>query len=82
VLVPRIVSRDALAIIAEKLRAEIKSKPVAGQIFQTVSIGGYFASPSENTDAILKAADDALYKAKQAGRDQSIVTAKEASKPG
>ena len=82
VLVPRIASRDALAIIAEKLRAEIKSKPVAGQIFLTVSIGGYFASPSENTDAILKAADDALYKAKQAGRDQSIVTAKEASKPG
>ena len=74
VLVPRIVSRDALAIVAEKLRAEIKSKPVAGQIFLTVSIGGYFASPSENTDAILKAADEALYMAKQAGRDRCVVT--------
>jgi len=78
VLVPHIISREALAIVAEKLRAEIKSKPVAGQIYLTVSIGGYFASPSENTDAILKAADEALYMAKQAGRDQSVVTQKDA----
>jgi diguanylate cyclase (GGDEF)-like protein len=74
VLVPRIISRDALAIVAEKLRAEVKSKPIAGEIFLTVSIGGYFASPNENTDAILKAADEALYAAKQAGRDRCVVT--------
>jgi diguanylate cyclase (GGDEF)-like protein len=77
VIVPHIVSRNALTIVAEKLRAEIKSRPVeveGGRIFLTVSIGGYFADPKESTDIILKAADEALYMAKQNGRDCTIVT--------
>lgn len=77
VIVPHIASRNALTIVAEKLRTEIKSRPIAvddERIFLTVSIGGYFADPKESTDVILKAADDALYMAKQNGRDCTIVT--------
>jgi diguanylate cyclase (GGDEF)-like protein len=77
VIVPHIVSRNALNIVAEKLRAEIKSRPLAidgMRIPLTVSIGGYFADPKESTDTILKAADDALYLAKQNGRDCSVIT--------
>jgi diguanylate cyclase (GGDEF)-like protein len=77
VIVPHIVNCDALNIVAEKLRTDIKSKPFTidgRQIFLTVSIGGYFADPTESTDAILKAADDALYLAKEKGRDCCVVT--------
>jgi diguanylate cyclase (GGDEF)-like protein len=77
VIVPHIVSRDALEIVAEKLRNDIKARPFAvdgKQIELTVSIGGYFADPAESTDAILKAADDALYLAKEKGRDCCVVT--------
>jgi diguanylate cyclase (GGDEF)-like protein len=77
VIVPHIASRDALTIVAEKLRAEVKARPFTsggGQIRLTASIGGYFADPHESTDTILKAADDALYMAKQNGRDCTIVT--------
>ena len=85
VIAPNIISREALTIVAEKLRTEIRSRPISvegGQIFLTVSIGGYFADPNESTDAILKAADDALYQAKQDGRDRTIVTQKQAQPAG
>ena len=85
VLVPHIASRNALTIVAEKLRAEIKARPLAfegAKVFVSVSIGGYFADPKENTDAILKSADDALSLAKQNGRDRTIVTETAASPAG
>jgi diguanylate cyclase (GGDEF)-like protein len=77
VIAPHIASREALAIVAEKLRTEIKGRPFSSggeRISLTVSIGGYFADPQEDIDAILKAADDALYAAKQNGRDCTVVT--------
>lgn len=77
VIVPHIISREALAIVAEKLRSDIKIRPFTidgNHIELTVSIGGYFADPNESTDTILKAADDALYLAKDKGRDCCVVT--------
>src|SRR4051812_4462045 len=77
IIAPHIVSRAALVIVAEKLRAEIKAKPIpitGGKLNLTVSIGGYFADPQESTDVIVKAADDALYLAKQGGRDRTVIT--------
>ncbi len=76
VIVPHIANPQALGIVAEKLRADIKSRPFmidGAPVVLTVSIGGYLADPAESTDAILKAADDALYQAKENGRDCTVV---------
>lgn len=39
----------------------------------TYSIGGVFASPSVKLDDVIRQADDALYRAKHAGRDRACL---------
>jgi diguanylate cyclase (GGDEF)-like protein len=78
VIVPGIADREMLLTTAEKLRAEIKTRPfVLGteRIVLTASVGCYLAQPAETIDAMLKAADDALYSAKSEGRDRIVVAA-------
>jgi len=72
----RSADNAALAARAERLRSEIKARPIPadGQaVALTVSIGCYVADPSETIDAMVKAADDSLYEAKEGGRDRVIV---------
>ena len=60
--------------IAEKLRlsaAEPISTP-AGVVNTTVSIGVTLARPGEKTGALIDRADEAMYRAKQQGRNQVI----------
>lgn len=56
--------------MAEKLRALVQAQPFAqvGQV--TASFGVADFRPADNLDTWLKRADDALYAAKAAGRNQ------------
>lgn len=60
--------------VAEKLRASA-AEPIpvpGGEINTTVSIGVTLARPGEKTGALVARADDAMYRAKQTGRNQVI----------
>ena len=60
--------------VAELLRRSV-AEPIptsAGALRLTLSIGVTLSSPSESTDALVARADAAMYRAKQAGRDQVI----------
>jgi diguanylate cyclase (GGDEF)-like protein/PAS domain S-box-containing protein len=64
---------DALAV-AEKLhrRAAEPIQTSAGPITTTLSIGVTLARPAESTDALIARADEAMYKAKNRGRNQVV----------
>lgn len=73
VIVPGIQDAASLSLMADKLRAEIAGTDISPQhpgLRVTVSIGCHLADPAEAADRMLKAADDALYAAKQAGRNR------------
>jgi len=60
--------------VAEKLRASA-AEPIlipGGTVSTTVSIGVTLARPGEKTGALVARADDAMYRAKQTGRNQVI----------
>lgn len=76
VIVPGLTDTAILAATAEKLRQEIANsevKPDGAGVRLTVSAGCYLAEPSESIDRMLKAADDALYTAKQTGRNRVVI---------
>lgn len=63
---------------AERLRGEVKKRrfrygEVAIQITLSAGVAAYPACPAESPDDLVKAADDALLKAKRKGRDQVVV---------
>jgi diguanylate cyclase (GGDEF)-like protein len=66
-------------IVAERLRQQLKQCPFTvdgGTVTVTVSIGLAEASVSmPGVDALMKAADRALYQAKAAGRDRAVMAA-------
>jgi len=66
--------------VAEMLRSRA-AEPIpttAGQVAITLSIGVTIANPNESTDALLARADDAMYQAKNRGRNQVVAIAAEA----
>lgn len=65
--------REAAAMRAEAIRRALSDCPViwSGQeIRVTASIGVAVWSPTETAEAVIRRADEALYRAKHAGRDQ------------
>lgn len=71
------VSEQTAHIVAERLRRSISEVPFKcsvpeGEITVTVSIGGTLIAPGaqDQVEVVLKRADDALYDAKENGRDQ------------
>jgi diguanylate cyclase (GGDEF)-like protein len=59
--------------VAERLRAGIGHQPyatAAGDLSVTISIGVASIEPGDDTAALVRRADDALYRAKRAGRDR------------
>ena len=78
VIVPDIADVGTLGATAEKLRQEIAKAPVSQdtpKVRLTVSIGCHLADPAESIDRMIKAADDALYSAKQTGRNRVVMSA-------
>jgi diguanylate cyclase (GGDEF)-like protein/PAS domain S-box-containing protein len=78
VICPGIDSRGG-AVAAERIRSAIASRPFAqgehqplGHISCSVGVASY-PEHAETPDLVLKAADEAVYKAKGAGRDRSHV---------
>jgi diguanylate cyclase (GGDEF)-like protein len=67
------VDGDSSSAIAERIRARI-ADPVPGQPTITASIGIALRLPHEGGDNLVKRADEALYEAKEAGRDQIAVS--------
>jgi diguanylate cyclase (GGDEF)-like protein len=65
---------DAAQRVAERVREAVRAAPVetlAGPVAVTLSIGAVHAEPGEpDTLSLLRRADQALYEAKQAGRDR------------
>jgi diguanylate cyclase (GGDEF)-like protein len=64
--------RDAARAIAERIRVAFadKSFPIGASNIATVSIGLAIGGETETFASVLSRADEALYKAKKAGRNQ------------
>ncbi|MBN8468257.1 diguanylate cyclase [Corallococcus exiguus] len=81
VLLPHQTSHEA-AVFAERLRTELRGvnvqrgdgRPAPFGLSISVGVADHTAdSPRESTEALLKAADAALYEAKREGRDRVVV---------
>ncbi len=75
VVVNDVEDLDRLRQVAEKCRRAV-SAPIEAEgrrIEISVSVGGVLATPAEDADEVLKRADRAVYRAKEAGRDRVSV---------
>jgi diguanylate cyclase (GGDEF)-like protein len=74
VLLPGTTREAATLIIAERVRRAVADEPIAtdsGPVSVTISVGVASAGPGrDDLHSLLKAADAALYEAKQAGRNR------------
>ena len=76
-LVPLTTGEDARAIL-ERVRQAVGATPVeylGGKIEVTISLGGTTTLGDEAEDEILFRADEALYRAKELGRNRVEMTA-------
>jgi hemerythrin len=80
VLTPGVSGVGALRL-AERVRATVAELEVPGPGHITVSVGVAALVPWEKLEQWLKRADDALYRAKQAGRNRSEVAARPSEAP-
>jgi len=75
ILLPYATAEEA-AMVAERVRAAVEARPIHGEHTQpngrlTISVG-ISSSMQTSADAIKRLADDALYQAKQAGRNRVV----------
>lgn len=64
------------AAIAERIRqsfAQVAFTPAKGEVHQTVSVGLVQARPGETAEKLIRRADQELYRAKKAGKNQLAV---------
>ncbi|MGM0412018.1 MAG: GGDEF domain-containing protein, partial [Pseudomonadota bacterium] len=63
----------AAAQLAERVRAKVDGLEHAGAGRISVSLGVAELAPGETVEALIKRADEALYRAKRDGRDRVVV---------
>ena len=76
VLVHGIRTLEALRAVAESIRLAVRDRPLAtrrGDLPITISCGGVLARGDQDDEALVHAADAAMYRAKQAGRDRTLL---------
>jgi diguanylate cyclase (GGDEF)-like protein len=76
VLVPDVQTHDALRSIAEGIRLAVRDERLAtrrGALAITISIGGVLSCGGRDTEELVHAADAAMYRAKQSGRDRTLL---------
>lgn len=76
VLVPE-ADADTAVAIAEKLRCAVESGQFPRQLHITISLGVSLARRNDSANSLVKRADQALYRAKQTGRNRVILEAPE-----
>ena len=72
-------SHAAATIAAEKLRQHVAAHPFPGAGRITVSLGVAEYAVDEDMDTLFRRVDDALYRAKEGGRDRVVADARGAS---
>ena len=84
VLVRGLQSHDALRAVADAIREAVRDEPLPtrrGTLAITISCGGVLSSSGNDIDELVHAADAAMYRAKQSGRDRTQLAADTASAP-
>jgi diguanylate cyclase (GGDEF)-like protein len=74
VLVPGVRTHDALLAVAESIRLAVRGERLAtrrGALAITISCGGVLSRGGSDTEELVHAADAAMYRAKQSGRDRT-----------
>ena len=75
-LVPGVRTHDALRLVAESIRLTVRDERLAtrrGALAITISCGGVLSSGGGDTEELVHAADAAMYRAKQSGRDRTLL---------
>ena len=79
-----VLDQEALRVVCEKICSAVRQIQLDDSRYLTVSIGAALSSPGQNYAALYQIADQALYAAKDAGRDGYRIlpeTAAEADTP-
>jgi diguanylate cyclase (GGDEF)-like protein len=73
-------TQEVTTAVAERIRAGVEGRLISGPVGEalqvTVSLGVYSAVPragAEDIEEMIRAADKALYRAKEAGRNRYVV---------
>lgn len=64
------INKDNMLTVLEKIRGIIEETPINNIGYKTVSIGATEFDKNDNINTIIKRADDALYEAKESGRNK------------
>jgi diguanylate cyclase (GGDEF)-like protein len=76
VLIPGVHTHAALRAAAERIRSRVRDAHLAtrrGALAITISCGGVLATGERDSEELIHAADAAMYRAKQTGRDRTLL---------